>query len=176
MKRLAALLLLAATPAAAFTLITLSLTPATPLVWYTAAAPAASATPEGQDFVPRFLPYGLFGLDGGGSFFGPDSYQFDTITCGWDAPGVVSGATDVMRMTLVQQSDAGILCQCDLPGICSDAAGTEHTCSCGGIKYLTGPEIVGIGTIGQGYAFRLTSATNCGTNPTGMRCSIPFRK
>jgi hypothetical protein len=126
---------------------------------------------EGVDFVPRFLPYGQSGLDGGGTFFGFDSYQFDTITCGWSQPGAISGGTDVMRVQLLQKSDAGVVCTCDLPGTCADPAGSEHTCNCGGVKYLTA-----LHPLGQGYAIQLSTATNCGQNPGNFTCAIPFRK
>lgn len=176
MRHLALLLALLAVPASAFTLITFANAPATPLVWYEAQSPGTGAAPENTDFTPRFIPYGQWGLDGGGAFFGTDSYQFDTITCGWSAAGTVSGATDVMRMVLLQVSDAGIVCTCDLPGACNDAVGTEHTCSCsGGIKYIGAAPEPGKRMV-AGYALQLTSATNCGANPQVMRCAIPFRK
>jgi hypothetical protein len=172
MKRIALLAaLLFASAASAFTLITLAASPATPLVWYEAESAATGAAPESTDFTPRFIPFGIYGLDGGGVFFGTDSYQFDTITCGWSAAGTVSGGTDVMRVQLIQKSDAGVVCTCDLPGACNDAAGTEHSCGCGGVKYLTNPNI-----IGYGYAIQLSSSTNCSANPQVMRCAIPFRK
>jgi hypothetical protein len=172
MKKLALLALLALPLAAhAFSLISLSASPATPLVWYEAHADFASAATEGRDFIPRFLPYGQFGLDGGGTFFGTDSYQFDTITCSWQSPGVVSGGTDVMRVQLLQKSDAGVVCTCDLPGVCNDAAGSEHTCTCGTVKYLTD-----LTAMTKGYAIQLSSSTNCGTNPSSLLCAIPFRK
>jgi hypothetical protein len=173
MKRLALVALLCLPLVArAFTLINFATSPATPLVYFECHGnPQTGATTESNDFVPRFLPYGQFGLDGGGTFFGTDSYQFDTISCGWGTAGTVSGGTDVMRMQLIQKSDAGVVCSCDLPGACNDAAGSEHTCSCGGIKYL-----LGLHALGQGYACQLNSATNCGGNPQGFRCAIPFRK
>jgi hypothetical protein len=172
MKRLHLLLLLLLAPLAlGFTSITVAFSPATPLVWYEAHADFSSAATEGRDFIPRFLPYGQFGLDGGGTFFGTDSYQFDTITCSWESPGVVSGGTDVMRVQLLQKSDAGVVCTCDLPGICSDAAGSEHTCACGSVKYLT--DVTGLKA---GYAIQLSSSTNCATNPSSLVCAIPFRK
>jgi hypothetical protein len=174
-KTFALLFALFAAPAFAFTLITFAGSPATPLVWYEAQSPATGAAPEGVDFTPRFVPYGLFGLDGGGSFFGTDSYQFDSITCGWAAAGTVSGGTDVMRVQLIQKSDAGVVCTCDLPGACNDAAGSEHTCGCGATKYLgAAPEPGKL--MGQGYAIQLHTATNCAGNPQVMRCAIPFRK
>lgn len=177
MKKLALLAVLCLPLVArAFTLISFQLSPATPLVWYEAQSPGTGAAPESTDFTPRFIPYGQFGLDGGGTFFGFDSYQFDTITCSWSAAGTVSGGTDVMRLVLLQKSDAGIVCQCDLPGACNDAAGTEHTCSCGSRKYIGVPGVEPGAAISQGYALQLTSATNCAANPQVMRCAIPFRK
>jgi len=175
MRSLALLFALFAVSANAFSLITLNTSPATPLVWYTAESPGTGATPEAVDFTPRFVPYGAFGLDGGGNFFGLDSYQFDTITCGWSTAGVVSGGTDVMQLQLLQKSDAGVVCQCNLPGACSDAAGSEHTCNCGAVKYLGASAEPG-GNLYSGYALQLSTATNCGTNPSVMRCAIPFRK
>lgn len=174
MKRLVLLSALFAVSANAFSLI--SAAPATPLVWYEASSPANGAAPESTDFTPRFIPYGQYGLDGGGSFFGTDGYQFDTITCGWNSAGTTSGATDTMTMVLLQKSDAGIVCQCNLPGLCTDAPGTEHTCSCGGIKYVYPKDTSTFHPFGPGYALQLTSATNCGANPQVMRCAIPFRK
>lgn len=172
MKRLALAALLFALPAHAFTLISFALVHATPLVWFEChGSPQTGATTENSDFVPRFVPWGQYGLDGGGSFLGLDSFQFDTISCGWGQAGTVSGGTDVMRVQLIQKSDAGVVCTCDLPGVCNDAAGTEHTCSCGSIKYLTG-----VHALGQGYACQLNSATNCGGNPQGFRCAIPFHQ
>lgn len=160
-----------ASPAHAFTLISFQLTPAPPLVYFEAQSPATGAAPEGADFTPRFVPWGAFGLDGGGTFFGLDEYQFDSISCGWAAAGTVSGGTDIMRMQLLQKSDAGVLCTCDLPGACNDAAGSEHTCGCGAVKYL-----VNTHALGQGYALQLSTSTNCVANPQVMRCAIPFRK
>lgn len=174
MKKLLLFALFAA-PAYAFTLIGFSTAPATPLVYYTAESPGTGAAPEGVDFTPRFIPYGQYGLDGGGTFPGFDSYQFDTITCGWSAAGTTSGGTDTMTLVLLQKSDAGVVCTCNLPGLCTDAAGSEHTCSCGGMKYLGAAPEPGK-AMGPGYAIQLTTATNCGANPQVMRCAIPFRK
>lgn len=155
---------------AAFTLIDLSVTPATHLVLFQCQSPAAAAAPEGQDFLPRFATFGMYGLDGGGAFFGIEGWQFDTVTCGWDTAGVVSGGTDVMRIELIQKSDAGVACTCDLPGACSDAAGLEHSCKCsGGTKYLT--DLI---ALLYGYSCQLNTATNCGTNPSHFVCAIPF--
>lgn len=162
--------LLAAVSAHAFTLIDLLLAPAPPLVWYEAHAPATGAAPESTDFIPRFLPYGSSGLGGVGSTsFGLDAYQFDTITCSWGTVGVTSGATDTMTLSLIQKSDAGVVCTCSLSGLCTDAVGSEHTCNCGGVKYLRDAAAL------SGYALQLTSATNCGTNPGYFICAIPFR-
>lgn len=170
MRLLVLLLALVAFEANAFSLISFALAPATPLVWYEChGSPQTGATTESSDFVPRFLPYGQFGLDGGGAFFGTDSYQFDTMTCGWGTAGTVSGGTDVVKVQFIQKSDAGVVCSCTLPGACNDAAGVEHTCSCGGIKYLTNAH-----ALNAGYACQLHSDTNCGGNPQGFRCAIPF--
>lgn len=172
MKQLALIALLLAAPAHAFTLLSFTLVHQTPLVWFECHGnPQTGATTESNDFVPRFLPFGQFGLDGGGNFFGLDSFAMDTITCGWGTAGTVSGGTDVIKVQLIQKSDAGVVCSCELPGACNDAAGTEHTCSCGGIKYLTG-----LHALGQGYACQLHSDTNCGGNPQGFRCAIPFHQ
>lgn len=174
MKKLIPLLLVSGL-ASGFSLVTISTSPATPLVWYEAESASTGAAPEGVDFTPRFIPFGQFGLDGGGNFFGFDSYQFDTITCSWSAAGTVSGGTDVLQMQLLQKSDGGVVCQCNLPGACNDAAGSEHTCSCGGIKYL-GTVVEPGKVIGTGYALQLTTATNCAANPQVIRCAIPFHK
>lgn len=170
---------LAALHAQAFTLLSFATVKAPQLVWYTAIGTPSSAQVEGRDFVPRFLPYGQLGLDGGGSFFGFDSFKFDTITCSWDGPGTISGGTDVMRVVLLQKSDAGIVCTCDLPGACNDAASTEHTCSCsGGTKYIGVSTVEPGRNISMGYGLQWTTATNCAANanPTSVVCAIPFRQ
>lgn len=174
MKKLMLLaLLLVPLWARAFTLIGLAFTPAPHMVWFEAQSPGTGAAPEGTDFTPRFIPYGAWGLDGGGIFYGLDLYEFDTITCGWSAAGTVSGGTDLMRMQLIQKSDAGVLCTCDLPGACNDAAGSEHTCSCGAVRPAYA---VGSAALSAGYAMQLSTATNCGGNPQVIRCGIPFRR
>lgn len=133
-------------------------------------------TDEGVDFVPRFIPLGNYGLDGGGNYFGNDSYQFDSITCGWSSPGVVSGGTDTMRVELLQKSDAGVVCTCDLPGTCADVAGSEHTCHCsGGVKYI-GTQVEPGTVTAAGYALQWSTSTNCALNPKDITCAIPFRK
>lgn len=179
MKRLALIVALIAVPCSAFSLFTFSRAPQ--LVWYTAGAAAGSgaAVAETTDFFPIFLPYGALGLDGGGTGFGLDSFEFDTITCAWEAAGTASGSTDVMTVQLIQRADAGVVCSCNLPGLCTDVSG-EHTCGCGAIKYLGVAES---GTtpgeqIGKGYAIQWSSATNCAgnANPKGVRCAIPFRQ
>jgi hypothetical protein len=176
MRLLSLLALLFSVRVFAFSTISVALTPATPLVWYEAHGPSGAVV-EGQDFVPRFIPWGNFGLDAGGRFFGTDSYQFDTITCGWGTAGVASGGTDVMRVQLIQKSDAGVVCTCDLPGACNDAAGSEHTCSCsGGVKHLGVTPVEPGRIIGPGFAIQWNSSTNCGTNPSFVTCAIPFRK
>lgn len=131
---------------------------------------------EGVDFLPRFVPYGQFGLDGGGMFFGFDSYQFDTVTCSWRSAGVVSGGTDTMRVDVIQKSDAGVVCTCDLPGTCADGQNTEHTCTCSGGRKYIGTQVEPGRVLGQGYTIQLNSATNCALNPRGWTCAIPFRK
>lgn len=137
----------------------------------------AMVADEGIDFVPRFIPYGNWGLDAGGSILGvTDSYAFDTITCGWSQPGIISGGTDTMRIQLIQKSDAGVVCTCDLPGTCADSAGTEHSCTCGGTKYLGVSGVEPGANISKGFALQLSTATNCGQNPGNLTCAIPFRK
>jgi hypothetical protein len=131
---------------------------------------------EGVDFSPRFVPNGLFGLDGGGNFFGLESYQFDTVTCAWESAGVVSGGTDIMRVQLIQKSDAGVVCTCDLPGTCADAPNTEHTCTCSGGKKFIGTYVEPGRVINTGYSIQLNTATNCALNPRDFACGIPFRK
>jgi hypothetical protein len=127
---------------------------------------------EDVDFQPIFAPYGQWGLDGGGSFFGLDGFQFDSIVCGWDQAGVVSGGTDVMRVQVLLKQDAGVVCTCDLPGTCADAPSIEHTCTCsGGKKYLTDTN-----GLKYGYALQLDGATNCGINPRGLVCALPLHQ
>lgn len=118
-------------------------------VWTATATQAVSAAPEGVHFLGAFRPRAA-----------PASPppRADIIACNWQTAG--AGGTTGVVVEVWNQTDGTQVCQCTL-GSCTTTARDPLICGCE--QNLLADKT---------YTVRLTSGTDCTTNPSGVVCSV----
>jgi hypothetical protein len=78
------------------------------------------------------------------------------VTCSWRVPGTGGSTGVVVRVVDVDTPD--VVCECTL-GACNTAANQPLSCNCSG------------NIVDKRFTFRLSTATDCVTNPTDIVCN-----
>lgn len=117
--------------------------------------------PETQNFIGGVFP------NNANSAVGNLSLGFGSVACNWSVPGV--GGTNV-TVRIIDTTTGNAVCKANV-GTCTQTAFSGFTpAACVNADGGASSAIAG----NTSYAMQLDSATDCGTNPTFVGCTLTF--